>query len=417
MDTIKYCPYKEVCLDEKSTVTIPIWLKALFVIYIFLSYFEIYFVPFLGSNTKFLMIGIIILLFIVYRGKLKINSYSIMFILWFTSRCISILWSSGANDSVSVHIESQIGIVLFLVLLCGQNQDKAFLRLILKAYYWFSFLFGILSIFLRRSYISEIYSSRQVLTLFGQQNDPNNCAAFLIVGIAMATCSIIYERKHIILNLLVIAVNSYATLLTASRAGLLSIGILVVLLLLLPSKDEKVDIWRSFKKIFILVFTIAAIIFLAYRFLPEASLNRLLAFDDYASGSGRSIKWEYAIELFKQRPLFGWGWGGFSYGSIGSLHNTFLTLLCEGGIVGLSLFTLPIIIMLIYALQKRRILIIVLLFCGLFPSFFIDAINKRFLWNAILISLLLINYDQESGELVSIWDIKRNDQRGMKQMV
>ena len=72
--------------------------------------------------------------------------------------------------------------------------------------------------------MDERFYARQVLTLFGQQNDPNNCAAFLLIGITLGLFSATIERKHVPISALVVAVNTYALMLTSSRAGFLTLG-------------------------------------------------------------------------------------------------------------------------------------------------------------------------------------------------
>lgn len=395
-----------------SLVRPPKFVKVLFLLYIFLSYFEIYLSVFIGTSTKYLMLVIMGILLYVYHGKLRINRYWISFFVWFLYWCATILWSSMVNDSVRIHFLSQIGIVLFIVSVGGQTFDEDFIRLNLQGHLWCSTLFGVLSVLLHRSYIDETLASRQVLTLFGRQNDPNNCAAFLLVGVALATYGVIYEKKFIILNLSIIAMNCYATLLTGSRAGLLAIGLLVVVFVFLPSQEKKVDIMGGIKKLFFIAIAVVVVFYVTDRFLPEASLNRLLMFDEYQAGSGRTVKWQGVIHYFYQRPLFGWGWGGTDFRSVGysdSAHNTFLTLLCEGGIFGFCLFMFPITSLFISAIKTKNALVIILLICGLMPSFFIDAINKRFLWNAIILVIMLTNYYSETGRTVLMWKPKEKE--------
>lgn len=381
--------------------------KAMYLLYIFLSYFEIYFVGYIGTSTKYLMLLIIGMLFCLYRGKIVVNRYWASFLIWFIYWCVSVLWSSSVNNSVSVYFISRIGMVLFVVAIDGQTFDENFIRLNLQGHLWCSSLFGVLSVLFHKSLFDGYeFVARQVLTLFGQQNDPNNCAAFLLVGIAIAAYAVIYEKKYVVMHLAIIAINSYATLLTGSRAGLAGIGIIAVTFIFLPSQERKVDIGGSVKKLIFIAIAGAAVYYLVSRFLPVASLDRLLAFDEYRAGSGRTESWLGVLKLFAQRPILGWGWGGCDFKSVGyasSAHNTFLTLLCEGGIVGFSLFMFPIIQLFVLAIRTRNVMVIILLVCGLFPSFMIDAINKRFLWNAIFVAILLTNYYQKTGEYVSVW--------------
>lgn len=53
--------------------------------------------------------------------------------------------------------------------------------------------------------------------------------------------------------------------------------------------------------------------------------------------AGRGDLWTQAIDLFKERPLFGWGLNGFRANSWNYPHNIFLEIATEGGLVGLIL--------------------------------------------------------------------------------
>ena len=108
----------------------------------------------------------------------------------------------------------------------------------------------------------------------------------------------------------------------------------------------------------------------------------------------------------RNSPIVGGGWGGYKlagFGSSSAIHNTFLTSLCDCGIIGTILLLAPIGGLMFEAVKRKNNFVLFLLICGLVPSFFIDAINKRFFWNAIVISIMLINYQKRTGKIVPIW--------------
>ena len=203
------------------------------VIYIVLSYFEIYLPGAIGSSTRYLIFILSILFIYLYHWKIHTSTYIIFFFLWFLFKILSIAWSNHANSDVSRTALSQMGMILLLASMCGQVHERELLRYLVVANYFCSAAFGVLTLAFHRSYISEVFVARQVLTLFGHQNDPNNCAAFLSVGIAIATYSLVSEKRMKIVNLLVILINSYGIMLTGSRMGFLLIGMIAVALLLL----------------------------------------------------------------------------------------------------------------------------------------------------------------------------------------
>lgn len=397
---------------------IPIWYRILFLIYIILSYYEIYLIPYIGNSTK-ILIFILVVSFVIINNKLLANEniyfmrnnnfiginekiqnkdLGVAFILWFCFLCISTIWSSHYNESFRMYFLTILGNVVLIFIIGCEIYDESFIRYILKGHYWVSFSFGIFSVLFHQSYISELFVTRQVLTIFGQQNDPNNCCAFLLIGISLALYSMIYEKANIIIDIFVVVINGYAVLLTSSRSGVISIGFITVIFLILPSHI----INSNMKKYLLIILGIGLIIIIGIKILPEENINRILAFDSYSDGSGRNELWRYAMELIRQRPLLGWGWGGYYYPGVG-LHNTYISIWCDCGLIGLLLFLIPIISMCIQAIKNKNFLIIIILISGLLPSFFFDAINKRFFWNSIVLSTILLSNTKINGEKIRIW--------------
>ena len=374
----------------------------LFCFYIFLSFFETYLTPFFFFFTKFYLLMVLALFMYSARFRLKINSFWMFYLAWFFFKFVSIAWSSMSNNDFKTHLLSQIGMVLFVIVMLGGDQSRELIHAILQTNLWISFLFGVLSIFFRGSFISEEFVARQVLTLFGQQNDPNNCAAFLLVGITLGLYSATIERKKLMVNGLIVAINIYALLLTSSRAGFLTLGAIIVCIVFLPQPNQEQELKKAIQKILLIVLIIVIAVALVQRFLPQTNIDRLLNWNEYESGSGRDIRWERAIQLFMQRPLFGWGWGGYNTG-VGAIHNTFLTSLCDIGVIGTLLFVIPIFMVAIEALRQGNVLSFLILVTGVLPAFVLDAINKRFFWNAIVFSIMIILYNRENSEEISIW--------------
>lgn len=72
---------------------------------------------------------------------------------------------------------------------------------------------------------------------------------------------------------------------------------------------------------------------------------------------GRSELYIKAINAFKQNPIFGIGIGRFaSYtGENTAVHNTYLQVLCEQGIVGIVLYIFPLVVALIYTIKEIKV--------------------------------------------------------------
>lgn len=72
--------------------------------------------------------------------------------------------------------------------------------------------------------------------------------------------------------------------------------------------------------------------------------------------TGRTSLYALAIEVFKQHPVFGVGVGKFiaASGSETAVHNTYLQVLCEQGIVGIVMYIIPLLTFLLNTIKLVR---------------------------------------------------------------
>lgn len=121
------------------------------------------------------------------------------------------------------------------------------------------------------------------------------------------------------------------------------------------------------KKIFIAIalvfsafFVLSKVPFVREQF--ELLIERFITND--STQTGRTILYALAFRLIQQSPWLGIGWAryrGFTYGIFGSgidrtyeVHNVYLQLLCETGIIGLAAFLFAVVSVLIYTCKKYR---------------------------------------------------------------
>lgn len=123
----------------------------------------------------------------------------------------------------------------------------------------------------------------------------------------------------------------------------------------------------SKKFLFILLIMVVAIGSFQYFInnLSEFSDNILLrrfvsTYKDADTGeditSGRTYLYELALKAFNENPLFGVGVGRFKEytGADTEVHNTYLQVLCEQGILGFAFFIIPIIYCFIFTWRILR---------------------------------------------------------------
>lgn len=141
--------------------------------------------------------------------------------------------------------------------------------------------------------------------------------------------------------------------------------------------------------------------------------------------TGRVGLWKVALEIFGNHPIFGVGWGGYTNYLSGhyisnidknmytSVHNCFLQLLCETGIVGTCFILAPYLIIMIktlkhlYFLKAEHFRNSVQAVCTIFSLslqmffaivFFIDPVfYNPFFWHAYMIAVAVECYSANSG--------------------
>lgn len=169
--------------------------------------------------------------------------------------------------------------------------------------------------------------------------------------------------KTKILCLISLLLNINALILTASRMAIISLMIcwLVLMLLSIKIKGKKIYLDKNTKIIvpiflFVIVFNIYLYIVGAF----DKILFRMSVLIDESNGgtslSGRFNRFETALQMIIDNPLFGQGVGSFSYkyGGITASeypHNIFLEVISEMGIIGLA-GLLFLIIYVIYRYNK-----------------------------------------------------------------
>lgn len=378
---------------RKATARIQVdrFTKIVLCIYFALSIFEPYINGLVGSLTKYYIFFTMFVLLFQYHWKLYPTRTSKAMVVWLIYKFISLLWSQD-YATPKLHFISQLGMVMFLFVLFSYDYDDETLGWIEITYWISSGIVGLLSMFFSRSYLGTVVA-RQVLVIAGVEVDPNNQAALLMVGICVSLVNVFFKKRWLIPSIVILLVSTYACFLTGSRAAMATIVVAILFCIILP--DEKKNIGVKIGRVALVFLFVFVALHLAQQLSPVI-YNRLFNLEEYAGGSGRSLQWSNVWKVYSQdilNILIGTGWGtstiltgahAQSGGNLG-VHNTFLTMLCDVGLIGTLIFMVPIIKMTIQLVKKKIHFPVMLLIVQFVPAFFLDAINKRFFWNAIFI--------------------------------
>lgn len=211
-------------------------------------------------------------------------------------------------------------------------------------------------------------------------------AIFIVLGLMAEIYYCKYAKKSRLIRFVEICFLFGGLLLTGKRSPLLTVAtsFTFVNLLMVRKKERGRRLLRIIAVVCIM--SLIAIVVAPHVINPESrtSIVRLLEFntdgantytqEDGDFSNGRVYLYMAAMKEFMDNPLFGIGWGRFSakYGITG-VHNIYLQLLCECGIIGAVivisalLFILSSSIRLLkQAKSRQNNLSVILLKCSIF---------------------------------------------------
>ena len=308
--------------------------------------------------TKHLSLFIIVLCFVLFVSKkdytVKMNKFIGLYVAFVSILLVGCIWFSSSDGSIdySIYFVSGISIVLF-------RFSEIFYRYLLKIFRALFWIF-IFSMFLEAA-SPDIFHRLFRFASFGDETMraltsggaiaglafEKAYAAFICnLGLGMIFAEYICHKsyKYIIQSLIVMV----ALMMTGKRTlFIIPIAVLLIYVILFSKNNKFIKL--AGVGLGITIFIIG----------PSASLiiDRIVNNEGDVL-SGREVFWNYAMEMFRQNPLFGKGFLSFNdyafyrgfryYGERWNYqaHNVYIQLLAETGIVGFLLMTLLIILML-----------------------------------------------------------------------
>lgn len=197
---------------------------------------------------------------------------------------------------------------------------------------------------------SYIASAQTEFATYGRYSstgsDTNTTAILLATGIPLAwylAASVgkgRFSGLQRIVNYIYIPIISFAMVLTATRFALI---------MTFPAFIFGISTLGQLRlgyRILIFIFIATALLTLGSR-IPQANLQRLGTIDDEISGgdlNDRTELWGHGINFWLEQPIIGIGTGGYDksvepfYGRSRAVHNSFIAVLAELGIVGIVIF-------------------------------------------------------------------------------
>lgn len=188
----------------------------------------------------------------------------------------------------------------------------------------------------------------------GFTTNPGFAVAFISAGIIALLALCKCERKYGTFRIGLLLTFMLALMFTEKRANPVFLAIAIILCNLLPARGMKR--MKKYWNIFMVSVTIVVLFFALKDFLVNIpfmssiikTIDGLVAGEDVTSMRSHLSAW--AVQLFKENPIFGIGWGDYKNSVLGAVtfrteldvHNIYLQLLCETGLFGFICFIIPI---------------------------------------------------------------------------
>lgn len=335
-----------------------------------MTIFEFTLVGSFGSILKYYGI-VIILIWIIIRLTDKKNIIIVnsimLFALWLFISFISILWSSDKSLGIYYFfaVANMVTISFMIVNINWKDEDVDRIKLLIE---FSGMIYSFLMVTRKNLYHGE--GIRYTLMLFGIEEDPNNIAGLLIPSsLIVLNCIVEGNKKYSIIHILALFIILTIIIMAGSRGGIsaLLIGIITYIILYFTRRTKIV--MRSLfyylqkpinikKGIYFFMFVFAILVFINYigvsiniELLNRINFKNIISNND--GGSERLSIWQTGWTVFKQTNLVGVGLGGSGVILGKGVHNQYLRILIESGIIALGLFV-SAILALLYKLNKNN---------------------------------------------------------------
>lgn len=316
--------------------------------------------PSFGYGELIILISFMITVIIFFFEKeIIFKVYSSLYFFWISMFLLFILGVFAANSLVpNFNIENilhdllaYLYIFVFIVIHVSMLiSNKELHRSFLKSYIFCSLIYFLFLTYIKFSdifFVSNI-SMFYGLRLIGFSSNPNQLAAFCCI-FPFLSLNLFFNSNNILEKILGIS-----SLIFSSLVGFFSLsdGLIVswvvafvfLLFQLIISYFKKSQHLLTIKNIVLFFFVITGIImFLNYYYIfVREGIDDI--YDNGGQGDDRINRWIIALKTLNYSPLFGFGPGSYGGRAVSfeneEVHNTYLDLALNAGILGVIIFLL-----------------------------------------------------------------------------
>ena len=383
----------------KNSITIPTEANKLTLVMLALNSIFVFFNPdmFMGIADYFCFL-VLFIIFSVLTKKTFALTHEIRYLIVLLFYMFIALAVAGLQGFFSSgYFLSYLIYLLVFILALNQHYSKEDIDFLLDMYILSAVIIAVLIIVQRYDYYGSGSERHTIKILSHDAFDPNFLAAYLVVPAVLVFSRMLrnFKARRLIALLLIVA----GTLYTSSRGAAVSMALGMAIVVFGFCKGRK-----KARRILTIVLILGSGILLAKEFIPGNALIRLLNFKAYTtdgSNSKRFLDWQYGLQAYIRRPLFGYGLMGELTIIKGALnveyisHNTFIAFLLQFGAVGFLLI-LAGLADLLWRIRRNATLVACLL-SALAVSFFVSAEVSLFFWMPIIYVTVISAYEKQNG--------------------
>ncbi|MEE1279016.1 MAG: O-antigen ligase family protein [Acutalibacteraceae bacterium] len=355
-----------------------------------------YVLPHIGNATVLTPIGLIICAFAAFGvlGKRATMDSFQLVVLWLIVLSITgMLWAEDANSARSQGISFASTAIMYFLLFFYSFSKKE-----ITIFENASILGGILLVLyvLTQADLDAVYAGyRLKFSSIGSEffSDPNGLAARLVLPFVF-TMKRLLEKGNLLIKfilLLSLAGMFYVFFLTGSRAAMIVLAVVCLIILFGVMNDKRSGAFVAI----VLIFSLALII--APMILPEHIMERIFNIDKYKEvteieGDRIDIWKNVILEVFPKSPIWGHGTGNSAvalkevYGHLKAVHNSWLVFLAELGILGFFPWVVFTVSRISQAANMRRKnpYVFAALMGVLIMAATLNSEREKYLWNGFL---------------------------------
>jgi len=335
--------------------TVTYWLSLLVIFMI--PWETLVVIPGFGSVSRFLgiFVGAFWLFTVLVTGKFRkiapIHVFIFLFILW---NALSVLWSIDPDETLT-RLLTYVQMAVFSLIIWDLYSTPSAIRAGLQAY-----VLG-LTVVIASTINNFLASSQTDYVLYGRYSasgsNANTTGILLAMGLPLAWYLAStagdkkVERVLRLVNYAYIPMITFTMILTGTRFAII---------MSLPAFIFGLGTLTRLKPGYrILIFILLAMaLFSLGSKIPQASIQRLGTIDEEIQGgdlNDRTELWRLGLDFWLEHPILGIGSAGFDpavepiYGRPRALHNSFIAIAAELGIVGIVLFAIILVIAILQA--------------------------------------------------------------------